>query len=136
LRAGMSTVLRVHNQEASPQIVIPSRAVVEQMGEYFVFIAKDTVSDGQGQDSSAKKSTDTVEAPRLRAFEVKVQLGQTIGANVVVRSGINEGDKIVIDGVQAIHEGSEITTASSSRQAPGSKGSGKKGSGQKQNAGN
>jgi membrane fusion protein, multidrug efflux system len=136
LRAGMSTVVRVHNQEASPQIVVPSRAVVEQMGEYFVFIAKDTLSGGQSQDSTAKKGTDTVETPRLRAFEVKVQLGQTIGANVVVRSGINEGDKIVIDGVQAIHDGAEITTASSSRQAPDNKGSGKKGSGQKQNAGN
>ncbi len=136
LRAGMSTVVRVHNQEASPQIVIPSRAVVEQMGEYFVFIAKDTLSDSQGTDSTAKKSTDTVETPKLRAFEVKVQLGQTVGANVVVRSGLNEGDKIVIDGVQAIHEGSEITTANTSRQGPGNKGSGKKGSGQKQNAGN
>jgi membrane fusion protein (multidrug efflux system) len=146
LRAGMSTVVRVHNQESSPQIVVPSRGVVEQMGEYFVFIAKDTLSDGQGQDSTAKKRTDTIETPRLRAFEVKVQLGQTIGANVVVRSGIKEGDKIVIDGVQAIHEGSEITTAASSRQAPGGKGSGQKGSGkkesgqkesgQKQNAGN
>jgi RND family efflux transporter MFP subunit len=130
LRAGMSTVVRVHNQEASPQIVIPSRAVVEQMGEYFVFIAKDTLSGGQGQDSTDKKKTDTVETPRLRAFEVKVQLGQTIGPNVVVKSGINEGDKIVIDGVQAIHDGSEITTAASSRKAPGSKGSGKKGSSQ------
>lgn len=141
LRAGMSTVVRVHNQEATPQIVVPSRAVVEQMGEYFVFIAKDTVSDSNGADSTAKKSTDTVETPKLRAFEVKVQLGQTIGANVVVRSGLSEGDKIVLDGVQAIHEGSEITTAApSTRQGSGNKGAGnkgsRKGSGQTPNAGN
>src|SRR6185437_15324207 len=37
LRPGMSTVVRVHNQDASPQTVVPGRAVVEQMGEYFVF---------------------------------------------------------------------------------------------------
>jgi membrane fusion protein, multidrug efflux system len=112
LRAGMSTVVRVHNQEATPQIVIPSRAVVEQMGEYFVYIAKDTVYDSQGQDAAAPKNTDTAQGPKLRAFEVKIQLGQTIGADVVVRSGIEEGDKIIVDGVQAIHEGSEITTSS------------------------
>jgi membrane fusion protein, multidrug efflux system len=89
------------------------------MGEYFVYIAKDTVYDSQGQDAAAPKSTDTAQGPKLRAFEVKVQLGQTIGANVIVRSGIDEGDKIIVDGVQAIHEGSEITT--SSKSPPGKK---------------
>ena len=43
LKPGMSCVVRVHNEDRSPQIVIPNRAVVEQMGEYFVFVAKDTV---------------------------------------------------------------------------------------------
>lgn len=128
LRAGMSTVVRVHNQEAAPQIVLPSRAVVEQMGEYFVYIAKDTVYDNGGPDSTDKKGEDTVQAPKLRAFEVKVLLGQTVGANVIVRSGINEGDKIIVDGVQAIHEGSEITT--SNKQPPPA------GKGKKENAGN
>ena len=42
LRVGMSCVVRVHNQEATPQLVIPGKAVVEQMGEYFVFIVRDT----------------------------------------------------------------------------------------------
>jgi RND family efflux transporter MFP subunit len=155
LRAGMSTVVRVHNQEASPQIVVPSRAVVEQMGEYFLFVAKDTVYNGGGgqaadgqagqagqaggggggksEDKSEDKSqdkggdkggkdADTTQTPKLRAFQVKVQLGQTIGANVVVKSGINEGDKVIVDGVQAIHEGSEITTANKQPPSSGKKG--------------
>lgn len=108
LRPGMSTVVRVHNQDPAPQIVVPSRAVVEQMGEYFLFVAKDTVYDRPGADSSARKVADTVETAKLRAFQKKVQLGQTIGPNVVIKSGINEGDKIIVDGVQAIHEGSPI----------------------------
>jgi membrane fusion protein (multidrug efflux system) len=78
------------------------------MGEYFLFIAKDTVMQRSGADSSARKETDTVETPKLRAFQKKVQLGQTIGPNVVVKSGINVGDRVVVDGVQAIHEGSPI----------------------------
>jgi membrane fusion protein (multidrug efflux system) len=118
LRPGMSTVVRVHNQDPSPQIVVPSRAVVEQMGEYFLFVAKDTVmhnagpaaaAGSGGTDSAARKGADSVETPKLRAFQKKVQLGQTIGPNVVIRSGINVGDRIVVDGVQAIHEGSPIS---------------------------
>jgi membrane fusion protein (multidrug efflux system) len=112
LRAGMSCELRVHNQEATPQIVIPGKAIVEQMGEYFVFLAKDTVLIASG-DSSSNKHTDSAKnAPRLRAFQTKVQLGQTIGPSVIVKSGIQDGDRIVVDGVQAIHEGSAINASS------------------------
>jgi membrane fusion protein, multidrug efflux system len=112
LRAGMSAVVRVHNQDAAPQIVVPSRAVVEQMGEYFLYLAKDTVLKAHSADSAGKNGTDTVETPKLRAFQVKVQLGQTIGPNVVVKSGIKEGDSVIVDGVQAIHEGSQINASS------------------------
>lgn len=93
LRAGMSCVVRVHNLETSPQILIPARAIVEQMGEYFVYLAKD--SSG---------------THRLKAEQVKVETGQTIGSNILIRSGLHNGDKIVVDGVQALHDGSPITT--------------------------
>ena len=43
LRAGMSCVVRVHNQDPGPQLVIPNKAVVEEMGEYFVYAARDSV---------------------------------------------------------------------------------------------
>lgn len=92
LRAGMSCVLRVHNLEPGPQITIPGKAVVEQMGEYFVFIARDS-------------------AAHLMAMQVKVEEGKTIGSNVIITKGLKEGDRIVVDGVQALHDGSAITTA-------------------------
>lgn len=88
LRAGMSCVLRVHNLENGPRITIPGRAVVEQMGEYFVFVAKDTI-----------------------AVQVKVSEGQTIGSDVIITKGLMEGDRIVVDGVQALHDLSPITSA-------------------------
>jgi RND family efflux transporter MFP subunit len=119
LRVGMSCIVRVHNQDEKPQMVIPNRAVVEQMGEYFVFVAKDTILDTNKGDSTSSKHTDSAEnVPKLRAFQHKVQLGQTIGPNVIVKTGIEKGDKIVVDGVQAIHEGSLIN-ASPSPQQPG-----------------
>jgi membrane fusion protein (multidrug efflux system) len=109
LRAGMSCVVRVRNQDNRPQIVIPGRAVIEQMGEFFVFLAKDTLV----QDSSGK------ERPRLIATQVRVVTGQTIDSIVLIKSGIREGDRVVVDGVQALHAGSFISPAF---RAPGGAG--------------
>lgn len=111
LRVGMSCVVRVHNQDTQPQLVLPGKAVVEQMGEYFVFVARDTlVKDLMAKDTTKKKKG-------LVAIQKKVQVGQTIGPNQVIKSGINAGDRVVIDGVQSLHDGSQITTAN--KMAPG-----------------
>ena len=110
LRAGMSCVVRVHNQEAEPQMLIPSKAIVEQMGEFFVFVAKDTIYVSPADSAKKKESAEAAKGPRLMAFQKKVMPGQTIGANVIIKSGISDGDKIVIDGVQSLHDGSQITT--------------------------
>ena len=115
LRPGMSTVVRVHNQDPLPQIVVPSRAVVEQMGEYFLFVARDTVMKTRNADSAAEKGADTVQHPELHVFQKKVELGETVGPNVVVKSGLNVGDRIVLDGVQAIHEGSKVNASPAKR---------------------
>ena len=108
LRAGMSCVVRVRNVDSTPQILVPSKAVVEQMGEYFVFVVKDTVM--APKDSTAKKQGPEGRSG-LFAFQKKVMTGETVGANVIIKSGIKEGDKIVVDGVQALHDASPVTTA-------------------------
>jgi len=106
LRPGMSCVVRVHNQEYGPQLLVPGKAVVEQMGEYFVFVAKDSVINNPKAKSGASDKR-----PKLVAVQKKVQVGQTIGPNVIIKSGIKEGDRVIIDGVQSLHDGSQITTA-------------------------
>lgn len=115
LRVGMSCLVRVHNQDTGPQLVLPSKAVVEQMGEYFVFVAKDSVVNNPNAKS------DSVKKPKLVATQMKVQTGQTIGPNVVIKSGIKDGDRIVVDGVQSLHDGSEITTANKVAPSQGGK---------------
>lgn len=112
LRAGMSCVVRVHNQDTKPQLVVPGKAVVEQMGEYFVFVAKDSLMKKPGTDDEKKE---------MVAIQKKVQPGQTIGANQVLKGGVNEGDKIVVDGVQSLHNGSPITTANKVAPSQGRK---------------
>lgn len=109
LRAGMSCVSRVHNLDVQPQIVIPSKATIEQMGEYFVYIVKDTaMSVTKSADTSAKGRANTPKVSGLFAFEKKVKLGATIGPNVIVKSGIEEGDKVITEGIQSLHDGAQV----------------------------
>ena len=129
LRAGMSCVVRVHNLEQTPQIVIPSRAIVEQMGEYFVYIAKDTVmhrggegAAGQSGDAKADPPADSAKGPHLTAIQIKVEPGETIGSNTIIKSGLKDGDRIVVDGIQTLHDGSRITTENKQGPAAGGRG--------------
>jgi len=118
LRPGTSCVLRVHNLEAGPKLVVPSKAVVELMGEYFVYMVKDTV---------AKNPKDTTKTfPAVMAIQKKVQLGQTIAPNVIIKKGINTNDRIVLDGVQSLHTGSLIDTTLKSKDGKGKDGKNKK----------
>lgn len=89
LKEGMNTTVRVKNNTAARSIIIPYKAVTEQLGEFFVYVATDS----------------------NKVSQHKVQLGKQIGANVIVKSGLNEGDKIAVEGVQNLKEGSVITTA-------------------------
>jgi len=91
---GMSCVLNVLNTASGNQLVIPFKAVVEQMGEYFVFVARDTI-----------------------AKQHKIKIGPKVSSNIVVLSGIKEGDKIITDGLQKLRDGAHITLGAP-KQAP------------------
>jgi RND family efflux transporter MFP subunit len=122
LRAGMSCIVRVRNQDSSPQMLIPNKAVVEEMGEYFVYIAKDSV---MGNSTAKAKGAPTLaDGHSLFAFQKKVLTGVTIGSNVIIKKGIREGDKIVTDGVQSLRNGSKIATSQQHPDAHGAKDTG------------
>jgi membrane fusion protein (multidrug efflux system) len=87
LRAGMSCDVLVKNSSPYPVITIPYKAVVEQLGEYVVYTVKgDKVS------------------------QQKVVLGNQSGNGIVIKEGLQNGDVVVVDGVQKIHDGSKILT--------------------------
>ncbi|MGA1977401.1 MAG: efflux RND transporter periplasmic adaptor subunit [Bacteroidales bacterium] len=107
LRPGMSCIVMVRNQDSAPRIVIPNKAVVEQMGEYFVYVAKDTVLtpavNKAGGDHPAG------ETKMMIAQEKKVRTGTVIGPDIIILNGINPGDRIIVDGLQSLHDGAQIT---------------------------
>ncbi len=93
LKPGMSCKVLVLSANAGQQILIPFAAVLEQLGEYFVFIVKDK-----------------------NVEQVKVSLGPRVMSNVIVLKGLNGGETIVVDGIQKLHDGSKITIAPSYKQ--------------------
>lgn len=96
LRDGMSGVLNVLNSESGNRVQIPYRSVTEQMGEFFVFVAQDTI-----------------------AKQRKVTLGPRVGSNVVVMNGLQAGEKVITEGFQRLRDGGTITLG-----APGQQGAG------------
>jgi len=87
LIAGMTVNLRVLNEDIGNQLVIPYKAVTEQMGEYYVYVVQ--------EDNTVKQQN--------------VLLGTQVGENIVVRSGLAEGSKIVVNGIQRLRDGAQIT---------------------------
>ena len=104
LKDGMSGVLSVLNSESGERVQIPYKAVTEQMGEYFIFTADDTV-----------------------AHQRKVMIGPRIKDQIVILHGLNAGDKVITDGFQRLKDGGKITLGMPQQQgAPGQQAPGAK----------
>jgi len=89
LKAGMTTTVRVLNNATQESIIIPNKAITEQLGEFFAYVVGDS----------------------NKVSQRKLALGKQIGTNIIVKSGLKEGEKIVVQGVQNLREGAAITTA-------------------------
>ncbi|HEY1871829.1 MAG TPA: efflux RND transporter periplasmic adaptor subunit [Chitinophagaceae bacterium] len=86
LKPGMNVNIRIKNSSGdSSQLLIPFKAVTEQMGEYFVFIVNDSL-----------------------ATQHKLSLGARINDKVIVRQGLKEGDTIVTEGFQRLRDSSKV----------------------------
>jgi membrane fusion protein (multidrug efflux system) len=99
---GMSCKVRVKNDDTEPQLQVPGKSVVEQMGEYFVYIMKDTLITPPGDTTAAAKMVSP------HALQRKVRLGTQIGDMMIIKSGIEEGDLVITDGIQKMRDGSPV----------------------------
>lgn len=87
LLAGMTGKLRVAST-VKGTVVIPHKALNEQLGEFYVYIA----------DSA-------------RATQRKVVPGKAVGRNIIIKSGLAQGDSLITEGVQSLREGTPIRVA-------------------------
>ncbi|MCD0488865.1 efflux RND transporter periplasmic adaptor subunit [Pedobacter sp. MC2016-14] len=90
LIAGMTVNLLALNKASEKQLIIPYKSVVEQLGEFNVYVV--------GDSSKAE--------PRI------IKLGKEVNQDIVVSSGLKRGDVIVVEGVQNVRPGAVVQPAS------------------------
>ena len=88
LIAGMTGTVRVRNNASTKAVIIPYKAITEQLGEFFVYVPNDSNIVSQR----------------------KVIPGKAIGTNVIITQGLESGEKIVVEGVQNLKEGAMINS--------------------------
>lgn len=93
LKPGMSCNVRIKNNGNVNQLLVPMKALVEQMGEYFVYVLGDS----------------------SKVFQKRINTGAIINDKIVVKDGLKEKDQVVIDGVQKMKEGIVVKVAPSKK---------------------
>ncbi len=86
LRAGMSGLVRVRNQDTGQKLVVPTVSIVEQLGEFYVYVVGDS----------------------NKVSQQRIKTGTTAGDMVVIREGLKAGDLVVTTGVQNLRNGSVV----------------------------
>jgi membrane fusion protein (multidrug efflux system) len=90
LKPGMTGNLRIRNNGAIQQILIPYKAVIEQMGEYFVYVINGN-----------------------KAAQQRVILGNRIGDKIIVKDGLQQGQQIATEGIQKLKDGVTVQVGAS-----------------------
>lgn len=85
LKPGMSGNIRVQNNSAEQKLMIPYKAVVEQMGEYFIYVV----------DSN-------------KVSQKKITLGTRINEKIIVTQGLKADEIIATEGVQKLKDGAAV----------------------------
>ncbi|MEO6524002.1 MAG: efflux RND transporter periplasmic adaptor subunit [Mucilaginibacter sp.] len=96
LITGASVTLKVLNQASGSQVMIPYKAVTEQMGEFFVFVGQDTIAN-----------------------QVKVKVGPRVSDKIVILDGIKPGDKVVTEGLNRLRDKGKIMVGPPKQSAQG-----------------
>ncbi|MBD1426638.1 efflux RND transporter periplasmic adaptor subunit [Sphingobacterium arenae] len=96
LRAGMNVTMHVKSTTATEQLMIPFKAVQDQLGVYNVYVVNDS------------------SLAELRP----VELGLKVEDKVVVNNGIEAGDRIVVDGIMNVRNGAKVTEKTAEQSTP------------------
>lgn len=101
LKDGMSAVLKVLNNKSGQRVIIPYKAITEQMGEFFVFVYTDTTMKSKADTTKMKR--DTI------ALQKKVAIGPRLSDKVVIMNGIKAGDKIITEGFARLRDSGKVS---------------------------
>lgn len=89
LISGMNCTIKVLNRSPEKQIVIPFKAVAEQLGEFTVFVVGDS----------------------SKVDQRPVKTGLKLADRIVITEGLKQGEIIVTEGVQNLRHGAVVQTS-------------------------
>lgn len=87
VNAGMFGKIKLYTQDYAGEVTMPADALVSLNDEYYAYVVKD--------------GGDTVERR-------KVKTGQSVDGRIQILEGVNEGEKVVIQGQTSLNDGSKI----------------------------
>ena len=87
VNAGMFGKIKLYTKDYEGEIVMPSDALVSLNDEYYAYVVKE---DGE-----------TVEKRRVKT-------GESVDGRIQILEGLNEGEKVVIQGQTSLNDGSKI----------------------------
>ncbi len=94
LRAGMNITMNVSTTSANEEIVVPYKAVFEQLGVFNLYAVNDS----------------------SKAEIRQVKLGIKAGDKVVIKEGVKDGEKIIVDGAMNVQNGVKVVDAAIAAQ--------------------
>ena len=92
VNAGMFAKVRLYTTQKDDVIVVPETAIMTALGKQYVFVMN---SEGN------------------KAVQRNITTGMSVDGLVEVVSGINEGDRIIIEGMHLLYDGSSVRDISS-----------------------
>ena len=95
LRPGMFARIRVDLGVRPNSILVPERAVVELQGRNFVWVV----------------------GPDNKAGQRSIKVGEQVGGSWLVQEGLKAGERIVIEGLQKVREGSPVQPMTAAQMA-------------------
>ncbi len=98
LLPGMNTTIRLRSRSDSAQLVIPYRAITEQLGQTSVYVVTDSSTVQQRS----------------------VRLGLKIADRVVIAEGLSKGETVVTDGIINLRPGAKVTPKGATTSQPSS----------------
>jgi multidrug efflux pump subunit AcrA (membrane-fusion protein) len=90
LKVGVTCNVLIKNNGGDSSLLIPYKAITQQLGENFVFVVVN--------------KNDTTK----QALQRKVELGTKVGDKIVVKSGVEKGQYVVTEGNQKLKDSSFV----------------------------
>jgi membrane fusion protein (multidrug efflux system) len=117
LKAGMFTRIDIVYDHRDDALTVPRAALIEEDGETAVFVVENApvpAAPAANADARADAKTDAktdakkAPAPGLVARRRLVQVGYSDGDKVEIRSGIDEGARVITVGRNAVRDGTAV----------------------------